>query len=549
MLGKIRQKGFLLLSAVIIIIAIAFIAATATYVFTVNARTSANEQLTTQAFFVAQSGLEVGVNRYIGNDATQRLVCSAITGDVSLTNTAFGTGEFTVTATSFAPTPTALTDAINASDTVIRIISNTGYAESGTVFIDSELVDYAGIGTTLAQCTSTPPCLINAVRGVGGTTPAVHTAAIPVYQSLCRIQSTGFVPDEANALASRTLQQDAVKGGFPIWATGSQTVGEHIEQWDGSDWDRFPPSASIPNVTMLGVHVNSLSSAWIVGVRNAATCGVANRGMFLQYNGESWTRVCASTNVNQNLFDVHCATENYCIASGNARTFAKWDGGAWTNTGGTGGIPNTRYNGVFCLAANDCFAVGRRSGGFASVAHWDNVSWTRITNAGPNNILNQHLNAIDCATSTDCWAVGENRHFLHYDGTNWVDAAGLGIGFVSIAAARDFNGVACPATNYCLAVGDRSGGNVYLAIYDGVNWTRQTGATVAAAPYQNYFGVFCLATDECYAVGAAGTAIFWDGAAWSDVSGSIPTSVLRAVHGVAGGISGNYTSGWQEEFN
>ncbi len=565
MLKYRQQKGFLLLSAIIIIVAVSFMAATAAYIFTTNARANAEQQLTTDAFYIAQSGLHVGMNRYMGNDASQQLACSAITGTPALTNTSFGMGEFTVTATQFSPASTTLPVAINDSVTTIRINSAAGYAaSSGAVVIGSEMIDYASIGTTGGACGGTAPCLLGATRGAAGTTAAAHSSGATVSQNFCQISSTAYVPSAANPIASRTVQENAIKASSDVWAVGNNFGGHGvIEQYDGSSaWNQYNPGG-VENQDLYGVFLLSESSGWIVGDRDVDDCDDDvddTRALFLRFDGSNWNRVCGEGGLNSDYRSVHCVNDNYCVAVGEEREqFAVWTGGpTWeampvdtssNYVGGVGEVKDVTYNSVFCNNTANCWAVGQKKNGRGATAFWNGTEWKGIISG---SVPNEHLQSVWCTAIDSCWAVGDDETFIFYDGSSWSDAG------VSVSGGVGGNGnnrleiygVTCVQAGDCWAVGKRrSLSGSYWKLTGPNAWTRQTGATVNTTANKHVFAVFCLESDQCYATGDGGTAATYNGTIWTNASAGLFNTDMNAVHGVQSDLGVNRVFGWQEQFN
>ncbi len=101
-------------------------------------------------------------------------------------------------------------------------------------------------------------------------------------------------------------------------------------------------------------------------------------------------------------------------------------------------------------------------------------------------------------------------------------------------------GVACPATDFCLAVGeatDRTGRGVALSeVWNGSTWSVIRAPSPPGARSAKLLGIECTAPDSCMAVGASSLGTLaerWDGTSWSvlatpDPPGAGP-SVLRAI--------------------
>jgi hypothetical protein len=101
-------------------------------------------------------------------------------------------------------------------------------------------------------------------------------------------------------------------------------------------------------------------------------------------------------------------------------------------------------------------------------------------------------------------------------------------------------GVACPALNSCIAVGeatDLHGRGVPLSeVWDGSGWSVVRAPAPEGARTAQFFGIACLAVNACTAVGSStlGTLVeTWDGSTWSIVPTPNPrgrgSSVLRGI--------------------
>jgi Tfp pilus assembly protein PilX len=132
------------------------------------------------AYWVAEAGAHKALT-YLSRESGN---CTTITGASAFTDVALGGGTFTVTATRYNPSPTAINDAdgITAGDTTITVDSTTGFAPFGRIAIESELINYTAITATT---------FTGAQRGVDGTTAAAHADNIAVSQYQCSIVSTG----------------------------------------------------------------------------------------------------------------------------------------------------------------------------------------------------------------------------------------------------------------------------------------------------------------------------------------------------------------------
>ena len=205
------------------------------------------------------------------------------------------------------------------------------------------------------------------------------------------------------------------------------------------------------------------------------------------------------------LEGVACGSATNCWATGNSGGQAT---GAVVPI--TSGVPGTVYqvsgandlHAIACPTATSCLAVG--TGNFASYG-----AIVQISNGhpGPATTLSgtAYLRGVACSTSTFCVAVGWQTG--NYNGAN----ARIGVvvpidngspGAVElISGTLDVDGVACPTTSSCVAVGTAPTGpgqsaGVIVPISGG---TAGSPATVPAT--SELLGVACASAADCVAVG------------------------------------------------
>ena len=188
-----------------------------------------------------------------------------------------------------------------------------------------------------------------------------------------------------------------------------------------------------------------------------------------RWNGTSWAiRPTPNPSGVQSfsaLTGVSCTAANACEASGESDTgaFAEhWNGTSWGLQAvlALAGAQFAQLFGVSC-AASSCEAVGIHqdsSGALVTLAErWNGRAWHAQPAPNPARATTNYLSGVSCPSSSDCTAVGQGNG----DGTpmtlaeRWRDsrwnleAAPSPIG----AAENQLNGIACPATDRCVAVG------------------------------------------------------------------------------------------------
>jgi hypothetical protein len=196
------------------------------------------------------------------------------------------------------------------------------------------------------------------------------------------------------------------------------------------------------------------------------------------------------------------------------------------------GFAPTLLSAVTCVAASDCWAVGRSDIGHTytstTLMRWDGSSWNVVPSPSVQNMTNGLVD-ITCVSSSSCWAVGYTINIqtvqvqtltLHWDGTSWqiVASPNLGNGFNALY------GVACASDSDCWAVGFENGGNLAQTLierWNGISWTIH-GSPNVGSQHNVLNAVTCVSSSDCRAVGYSGAAgaksalvAQWDGTAWT----------------------------------
>lgn len=449
------QQGFLLISAVIIIVVVGLLAATVSYVVITNSRSMANQLDAMRAHYIAESGLERAIYAVISSEIT----CSAVTGHASLTNISFGEGAFTAMATLNNPTAATLTAGVNASATVIPLSSINGYASVGRVTIDSEAINYSGTSSGVDVC-GAARCLTNAKRGVASTTAASHLSGASVFQSQCSITSTGDVPATSPVIAERQASGVVVYRFGSGWIVGDTTGTETILGWNGSEWLHVGPYSGVANNQLNDVFVNSLTDSWAVGNRS----DISSPGLIIHWNGINWADFSASGLPHENLNAVTCVNSSDCWTVGDAATFAHYNGTSWSHVAPDVSVPSQNINDVSCVVSNDCWAVGQKEGGAPLMVHWNGSAWIRPSASG---LPNMDLKSVACVAANDCWAVGQSKTFLYYNGTSWANI----IPSASVPNTT-MNSIDCINANNCWVVGNPMAGDATFVQWNGSTWVR-----------------------------------------------------------------------------
>lgn len=190
-----RQAGILIPAAVFLITVAAALIVGLGYLNSAGLGGSASHAQASQAFFVAQSGLEVAISQFSRSPPSPWCTGLVSAGN---TNVAVGSGTFTVTSATAYPSgaiASTLTGSgiTNTVPGVITATSVANFAPRGRIRIDTEEIDYSQVSTSATVC-GTAPCFVAWRRGANGTSAATHAAAVPIFQdSQCLVRVTGQV--------------------------------------------------------------------------------------------------------------------------------------------------------------------------------------------------------------------------------------------------------------------------------------------------------------------------------------------------------------------
>ncbi len=226
------------------------------------------------------------------------------------------------------------------------------------------------------------------------------------------------------------------------------------------------------------------------------------------------------------------------VPAADAATAPQWVTGTLTNEPGWG---YSHLNGVSCLSATSCVAVGRyglqsESGqALPLVATYQDAAWTFTPLPEPPGLpagAATELNAVSCVTLTSCVAVGDS---LGPDDTtdtgfaevlsegDWVPVTNFGSG----PASSSLNGVSCTSATSCVAVGPvaPTSSQSVIATLSGSTWSTQTPPVPAGAAVSCPTPSYCLAVGGGDSSGSALLADVYDGSSWSTTTLPLPGSV------------------------
>ncbi len=214
------------------------------------------------------------------------------------------------------------------------------------------------------------------------------------------------------------------------------------ERWNGISWglQSTPNPAGAIDSRLRGVSCTSASACTAVGfTENKAGTEVT---LAERWNGSSWTIQSSpnpKASKGSALTGVSCASVGACTAvgyylsstAGMSALAERWNGSSWqvqgppTPAGGEDG----NLAGVSCASANACTAVGNYatvSGEFALAERWNGTSWQLQSTPSPAGAKDAELNGVSCVSASACTAVGDyvnsvTRRKLaeRWNGTSW----------------------------------------------------------------------------------------------------------------------------------
>lgn len=383
---------------------------------------------------------------------------------------------------------------------------------------------------TSVSCTSSASCV--AVGGSDGseasaatwngvrwtkTTPARHAA----FSQLESISCTG----PAWCLA---VGETSTGPGGPAALTSAQ-------RWNGASWSAITTFnlAGAANAELTAVSCTSDQFCVAVGWYEDST---GREFAFAQsWNGTRWTSMPAATpgsTTGSELDGIDCPTPKFCVAVGflgnqSAPLAETWNGKAWQVTKTPISSRVAALDSVTCTSAKSCIAVGYLcpGGKHLTVAlRWNGTTWSMQVTPNPPGVLFANLASIACVSARDCAAVGENENNMgipspiieRWNGAKWVIQAEPN------HIQSGLTGIACPASNRCVAVGYRYANGVHTALADYWNGTKWAATAVPAGFSADLFAVSCVSAASCLAVGANSAvsnndetlAELWNGSSW-----------------------------------
>ena len=406
------NKGFMLITAVIMIAVVAVFLSAAVYYYTAHVSSNVGYLASNQALYIAEAGINKATLAVTTTDVSTRIPCSQVSA--TFNNIAYANGRYTVTGV--ASTNNGTITGITPTDTCIHFGYWIGWwIHWGRVFIDHEGFDYDGFcdgGWGLR------------IRHRGwGTPPGSHASGATVVQNQCTLTSTGTVDKPyAKRVIKRVISQIQ-----EAWAVGNNGT---IVKWDGNNWTKVNPSPTT-NVTLNNVGMLNYGDGWIVG--NKAS-GTTNATIY-RFQSGTWNKI--NNTVNKSLYGVSAVSSTEAWAVGERGIIAKWNGTSWSVLpNSTNPINNTtiKLNSVSVIDTNGNgvgdfgYAVGDRdSSNKGVVMYYNGTSWSNVTSSVSApwswwyNPYPYDLNEVTLLSNSQGTIVGDNLVTFTLSGpNNWV---------------------------------------------------------------------------------------------------------------------------------
>jgi hypothetical protein len=220
---------------------------------------------------------------------------------------------------------------------------------------------------------------------------------------------------------------------------------------------------------------------------------------------------------------------------------------------------------ITCFNAGDCQAVGaaENSSGVDQTLteQYNGSNWSIVASPSTSSSQANALDGVTCVSASDCWAVGTSDTGTggdaqtlveQYNGSAWSIVPSPD---TSSSQSNTLYGVACPSATDCWAMGRYENGSVWQTLseqYNGSGWSVVPSPDMSSTRDSELFAVVCLSTADCRAVGT-----FVNGTAFSALveqtavteeaalaSASLGTTVAGTLHPVSWG-QGNEEVFWR----
>lgn len=261
----------------------------------------------------------------------------------------------------------------------------------------------------------------------------------------------------------------------------------------GVDWSVTSPAAT---AGLSGVACPSPSECIAVGVSSNLYVPAILRSTD---GGSTWQQMPVPQGLQSTLTAVACPSPTECFATGtypDGGILETTDGGeTWTVTSAAASEANLK--GIACLSVSDCVAVGDNPGLAGTVFSTEDggVTWTQETVSTASQLW-----GVACASTAVCLVSGDDRNqqgavFRTLDGGSTWSAESLPTPTPNPPEQWFMDGITCPTASNCYS--GASFGAIYASTDEGSTWTMQSVPTGEGGGD----GIACPVTTSCFAVG------------------------------------------------
>jgi len=237
------------------------------------------------------------------------------------------------------------------------------------------------------------------------------------------------------------------------------------EAWNGRSWSVVSYSGLPDSAFQYLNGISCVSRNWCMAVGRYFPGGTGSNLAEL-WNGSSWSQTpTPDVSSNDQLDAISCVTVSFCMAVGDgAGTLTEvWNGSAWSlvPSPDAGSRPSSdQARGVSCTSPGFCMMLDRYDSGpvqKTAIDLWNGASWSALRTPNPGPATNS-LNGVYCLSARSCAAVGAESRSLR-DATalveNWNGLSWSVEPMPSEIASDYLLNVACTTDRRCAAVGDR----------------------------------------------------------------------------------------------
>lgn len=331
---------------------------------------------------------------------------------------------------------TTITTKTTTSYTVTGLSSNTNYYFR--VFVLAQTQQTSGSNTVTGKTEKTFPSWRQVASPVNFQLQSMHyisenniwvagytTISNYNFPRIYQFNGSGWVQNNVQSQDSvGELTAIAFRNNSEGWAASAN----RIYKYDGSSWkvQRY-----LSNSSGIYYHISEAigtsSDIWFYGDK---VQGGYSKALIYQWNGNQFTELITSNQINNSIFDMHFNNSNTGFAIDEKRNAYMFDGTGWTNLG----IINNEFDGrcsVSGMTKNNVWASNN-----IYLYHYNGTNWERQNDIGGTGIR-FYFGQVRMISSTEGWATKSRSpyDFYYYNGSAWSE-----VGTVSgdIQETKDF---------------------------------------------------------------------------------------------------------------